>query len=86
MSPFVSPLPPNSHRQYSYQERPTVITPTHVLIARAPRPSADSDIKAIADMFTFGGRGQGPRLGARELGLPGRQTNTINLIEREESI
>jgi len=48
--------------------------------------SADSDIKAIADMFTFGGRGQGPRLGARELGLPGRQTNTINLIEREESI
>jgi len=48
--------------------------------------SADSDIKAIADMFTFRGWGQGPRLGARELGLPGRQTNTVNLIEREESL
>ena len=41
----------------------------------------NGNVEAAADMLTLRGRGQGPCLSTRELGLPRWQANTVNLIE-----
>ena len=39
----------------------------------------DSNVESVADVLTLWGRSQGPGLGTRQLGLPGRKVHTVNL-------